>query len=138
LIYPAAKEKDLMRQKLGQHFTIGISDAKTSLPELVEYDQPTVLLRNNRPVGAILSIQEFNEYQTLRAAFADPSALRALVDTSDRARHLPVSKLETEEDLRAELALRSARRAQAPAAPATAAPASDNHHDPRPRVAGRG
>lgn len=96
-----------MRQKLGRHFSIGISEAKTSLPELVAFDQPTVLLRNNRPVGAILSIREFNEYETLRAAFADPQALRALVDASERARNLPLSELGTEEDLRARFADRA-------------------------------
>lgn len=122
-----------MRQKLGRHFSIGISEAKTSLPELVAFDQPTVLLRNNRPVGAILSIREFNEYETLRAAFADPQALRALVDVAERARDLPLSELGTEEDLRARFADR-ARPERARPAGRRSEPASSSEALPSPRA----
>lgn len=112
-----------MRHKAGRQYTIGISEAKTSLPELVAFGEPTILLRNNQPVGAVLSIHQFNEYETLRAAFADPRVLLAMTDTSDRARDLPLTKLETEDDLREAIALE--RPLPAPAAPAAAAPAAE-------------
>lgn len=124
-----------MRHKAGRQFTIGISEAKTSLPELVAFDQPTILLRNNEPVGAILSIHQFNEYETLRAVIADPRALRTLTDTSDGARDLPFAKLETEEDLRAAIAL--GRAMPVPAAPAAAAPAPAAASSDHPKAAHR-
>lgn len=82
-------------------------------------------LRGQRgPVGAILSIHQFNEYETLRAAFADPQALRALTDTSDNARDLPLAKLETEDDLRAAISLRKPMPAPAASPDPVPAPAA--------------
>jgi len=125
-----------MRRRGGRHFSVGISEAKSSLSELVELDQPTILLRRGRPVGAILSISELNEYETLRAAFADPEVLRSLVDPDPATRHLPLSELGTEADLRAAIAERgSAKRKPSTGARSAAAPGADG--DSRSRTSRR-
>ena len=122
-----------MNQENGHLARIAISEARSALSRLVASDQPTILLRNNRPVGAVLSIAKFNEYETLRAAFASPLVLKALIDTAERTRHLPLSELRSEQDLRDFLAARSAETPLPPAGSEGAVSAPRAQRDSRRR-----
>lgn len=84
--------------RLGSEFVTSISKAKTSLPQLVEKRQPTVLMRHNQPVGAVLSIDAYNEYVSLQQLSRRPALLARLMDAAKKARRAPLTELATLED----------------------------------------
>ena len=76
-----------------------ISEAKSSLPRLVEEQQPTVLLRHNEPVAAIVSIKRYNDYLALETLTRHPALFDRLRAKAKKARTTPLALLRTMEDL---------------------------------------
>lgn len=76
-----------------------ISEAKSSLPKLVDEQVPTVLLRHNEPVAALLSIESFNDYLALKALARHPSLWVRLRDEAKKVRSAPLETLRTMSDL---------------------------------------
>jgi len=76
-----------------------ISEAKSILPKLVEEQMPTVLLRHNKPVAVIVSIEKYNGYLALETLIRHPSLLDSLRSKAKKARATPIAMLRTMEDL---------------------------------------
>jgi len=76
-----------------------ISEAKSILPKLVEEPLPTVLLRHNEPVAALLSIESYNEYLALEKLIRHPALITRLREQAKTARKTPLAMLRTMEDL---------------------------------------
>jgi PHD/YefM family antitoxin component YafN of YafNO toxin-antitoxin module len=77
-----------------------ISEAKSSLPRLVEEQQPTVLLRHNEPVAALVPIETYNRYLAQEALIRHPGLLDRLRAQAEKAHTTPIAMLHTVEDLR--------------------------------------
>jgi len=97
-----------------------ISEAKAILPKLVEEQRPTVLLRHNEPVAALVSIARYNDYLALEQLVRHPALFDQLRAKAKQARATPLAMLRTMEDLESLQAKqrdsqkRHLRRAQAP------------------------
>lgn len=76
-----------------------ISEAKSSLPALVEERVSTVLLRHNEPVAALVPIETYNRYLAQEALLRHPRLLDRLRAKAEKARTTPISMLRTMEDL---------------------------------------
>jgi len=76
-----------------------ISEAKASLPRLVEQEMSTVLLRHNEPVAALISIERYNAYVALETLMRHPALFDRLRAKATKARATPLAMLRTMEDL---------------------------------------
>lgn len=76
-----------------------ISEAKAILPRLVEEPLPTVLLRHNEPVAALVSIERYNNHLALEALVRHPALFDRLRAKAKKARATPLAMLRTMEDL---------------------------------------
>jgi PHD/YefM family antitoxin component YafN of YafNO toxin-antitoxin module len=76
-----------------------ISEAKSMLPKLVEEPLPTVLLRHNEPVAALVSIERYNDYLALEALIRHPAMFDRLREKAKKAHSTPLAMLRTMEDL---------------------------------------
>ena len=84
---------------IGETQYISISEAKTRLPQLVKMLEPTVLLRHNEPVAAVLSIEKYNDYLALERLMRHPALFARLRAKAEKASNTPVENLRTMEDL---------------------------------------
>jgi PHD/YefM family antitoxin component YafN of YafNO toxin-antitoxin module len=75
-----------------------ISEAKANLPKLAEAERPTVLLRRNKPVGALVSIDRYNDYLALEKLVRNPAIFDRLRAKAQKARTTPIKLLRTMED----------------------------------------
>jgi PHD/YefM family antitoxin component YafN of YafNO toxin-antitoxin module len=75
-----------------------ISEAKTNLPKLAEASKPTVLLRRNKPVAALVSIDQYNDYLALEKLIRNPAAFDRLREKAQRARTTPTNLLRNLEE----------------------------------------
>lgn len=78
---------------------VSISKAKGMLPELADTDKPTVLLRYNEPVAAVLSIEKYNDYLALEKLIRNPAIFDRLRAKAKKARNTPIKMLRSMEDL---------------------------------------
>jgi PHD/YefM family antitoxin component YafN of YafNO toxin-antitoxin module len=76
-----------------------ISEAKSILPKLVGERLPTVLLRRNEPVAALISIERYNDHLALETLIRNPALLDRLRAKAEKARATPIAMLRTMEDL---------------------------------------
>src|SRR6202035_3437855 len=76
-----------------------ISEAKSILPRLVDGQLPTVLLRHNQPVAALVSIERYNDHLALEALIRHPTLFDRLRAKAKKARATPLAILRTMEDL---------------------------------------
>jgi PHD/YefM family antitoxin component YafN of YafNO toxin-antitoxin module len=76
-----------------------ISEAKAILPRLVEERLPTVLLRHNEPVAALVSIERYNDYLALETLIRHPALYDQVRAQAREARTTPLAMLRTMEDL---------------------------------------
>lgn len=76
-----------------------ISEAKAILPRLVEERRPTVLLRHNEPVAALVPIEQYNDYLALEELVRHPALFDRLRVRAKQARSTPLAMLRTMEDL---------------------------------------
>ncbi len=72
-----------------------ISEAKALLPKLVEAQQSTILLRDNEPVAALLSIGRYKDLLALEKLVQHPVLFDQLRDQARAARATPLSLLRT-------------------------------------------
>lgn len=77
---------------------VSISKAKTRLPELAGADKPTVLLRQNEPVAALVSIDRYNDYLALEKLIRNPALFDQLRQKAKAARTVPIQKLQELEE----------------------------------------
>jgi PHD/YefM family antitoxin component YafN of YafNO toxin-antitoxin module len=76
-----------------------ISEAKAQLPKLVEGRRPTVLLRHNQPVAALVSIDRYNDFVALEALIRHPALMDRLRAKAKKARTTPLAQLRSMADL---------------------------------------
>ena len=74
---------------------VSISEAKSNLPKLAEATKPTVLLRRNEPVAALVSIEKYNDYLALEKLIRNPAFFDQLREKAQRARATPLKMLRT-------------------------------------------
>jgi len=85
--------------RVGSENVTSISRAKASLPKLVEQPYPTVLLKQNKPVAALLPIDDYNDYVSLQKLARHPALLSRLLAAAKKARRAPIAELRKLEDL---------------------------------------
>jgi len=76
-----------------------ISEAKSKLPKLVEARRPTVLLRRNQPVAALLSIDRYNDLVALERLIRHPALMDRLRAKAKKAHRTPLAQLRSMADL---------------------------------------
>lgn len=76
-----------------------ISEAKAILPQLVDEQMPTVLLRHNEPVAALVSIGRYNDYLAIETLMRHPALFDRLRAKAKKARTTPLAILRTMADL---------------------------------------
>jgi PHD/YefM family antitoxin component YafN of YafNO toxin-antitoxin module len=76
-----------------------VSEAKSQLPKLVEGRRPTVLLRHNQPVAALVSIDRYNDFVALEALIRHPALMDRLRAKAKKARTTPLAQLRSMADL---------------------------------------
>jgi PHD/YefM family antitoxin component YafN of YafNO toxin-antitoxin module len=91
--------EDTTMKMVGNTQFASISEAKSILPKLVEEQLPTVLLRHNQPVAAIVSIERYNAHLALEALVRHPELFDRLRDKAKIARATPLAMLRTMKDL---------------------------------------
>ena len=77
---------------------VSISSAKNRLSELVDAGKATVLVRQNEPVGAVVSIERYNEYLAMEKLIRNPALFDELREKARVARSSPLQELRSLED----------------------------------------
>jgi prevent-host-death family protein len=78
---------------------VSISEAKASLPKLVDSAVSTVVLRHNEPVAAVLPIDKYNDYMALERLVRDTARMNRLREQAREAHETPIDELATMADL---------------------------------------
>lgn len=78
---------------------VSISEAKATLPKIVDAVAPTVVLRHNEPVAAVLPIEKYNDLLALEVLIRDNEMMDRLRERVQTARRTPIEELGTMEDL---------------------------------------
>lgn len=87
---------------IGNTQFVSNSKAKTQLAELVETGKPTVLLKQNEPVGALVSIDRYNDYLAMEKLIRYPTVFDELREKARRARGTPLEELRSLEEFERE------------------------------------
>jgi len=101
IFYSGRQRGGCSMKTIGTTHFASISEAKATLPKLIEEEQPTVLLRHNQPVAALVSIEKYNEYLALEALVRDPALFERFRERAREAHRTPLDLLRTMEDLQA-------------------------------------
>jgi len=76
-----------------------ISKARARLAALVQDPQATVLLRQNEPVAALVSIEDYNDFMALQRLVRHPALFDRLRASAKKSRETPISKLRNLQDI---------------------------------------